>query len=272
MASTDSAAAKKNTRPEGLVKNNSFAQEVRVKVKTLIEIHFSNTLGKMSPHGIEHVVNLVMGLIYKESSFRPDNLGKQYPLNSPQWTEAYTYAKSAVIKPMLASSGQQRFNAVDAARAFGLMQVNGYYIIKGAFGGKGELLRMSPLAEPLMINPGDSVRDKLHGAQNVDNQLLAGLIVLQEKLRIAPGKVRDGSYGDVLTATFAGYLGHGAKDLIGTTPTGYASSIIGGDAYAKANGKGVSMAAVSNPTFKAAAAGPVKTAASGQKLAIAGCA
>lgn len=271
MASTNSPQAKASARAIRASISETLRQGLRERVAAIIKGHFPNTLAKLSPAGLPHVVNLVMALIYKESGFNPEIPGPQYNIHA-KGTEAYRYANSSVIKPLLQTTGIQRLNAEDAARAFGLMQVNGYYAIKGTFEGKGELMRMRPdIAGPLMINPGDSVRAKLLGYGNMDNQILAGLIVLEEKMRIAGKLAGNSPNSSKLALTFAGYLGFGKKDQLGTTPEAYAKSILEGDAYAKANGTDPIYVA-QTPSTKEASQGPVKTAASGKTLSVAGCA
>jgi hypothetical protein len=208
-----------------------------------------------------------MALIYKESTFRPNVPGVAYDIFK-KGTEAHRYANSSAIKPILSVPGTPRDNVVKAARAVGLMQVNGYYIIRNTFEGPGELFRMRPdIAGPLMVNPGEDVYSKLLGEENVDNQLLAGLIVLEDKYRAAPSLVRKGKYSDTMLATFGGYLGNGASDQLGTTPEDYAKSIVLGTAYSKANGSAPIYASsnVEKPN------GPTRTAASGSSLVTTGC-
>jgi hypothetical protein len=263
MASTTDLT--KNGRPSATGKSYTSVQIIEAEVKSLIKQHFSSTLGT-----INDISNLVLACIYKESTFNPAansglhseghfNRFKKYPSISAK------YAANATTE-------QEKANMRRSVAGFGLMQATGWYLIKGAGpGGKNELSRMrADLAEPLLVEPGVDINTKL-GPDQVRNQLLAGLIILEDKFRVSGSRVanpptKDKPYTSKVTATFAGFLGRGF-DKNGTNPQAYAQSIIQGDAYASAT-SGFSKPAANKGTL---AAGPTQTLASGTNPGTVGC-
>jgi hypothetical protein len=268
MATTSSLSGVVN-RPATAYGNK---QAVRARVTDLIKQNFANTLGQATD-----IINIFMALIQKESSFNVINSkGPNYgPLHLNKILQY-----SAINNKYSQGTTAERVNITNSAAAYGLCQVTGYYCIRGCSStGVSELEKMRPdLASPLIISPGDDVTTKLWGENNLDNQLLAGLIVLEDKYKnIAPRLVSQGKYSNRLTAAVAAYLGLGAFDSLGTTPEAYANSIIRGSAYQIANnGKGpdgkLSVASGNDVSSnKKSANGPSATAASGNNLSVAGC-
>jgi hypothetical protein len=160
----------------------------------------------------------------------------------------------------------------NSVAGFGLMQATGWYTIKGAGpGGRNELMRMRPdLAGPLLIEPGEDVNTVL-GPDKLVNQILAGLIILEDKYEVANSlwanpPTASRPYSSRLAATFGSYLGQGF-DKNGSDPFSYAASIIQGDSYRIANSGYTSR----NGNAGTLAQGPVKTSASGTNPGNVGC-
>jgi hypothetical protein len=157
--------------------------------------------------------------------------------------------------------------------------VLGYYAIKGSgTTGKSELERLRPdLAGPILVDPGVDVSTVLNGTDKIDNQILAGLIVLEGKYKeVAPKLVAKGQYSNKLTAAVSAYLGLGKSDLNGMTPERYANSIIRGSAYQIANNgrgpDGILLASGGNSSSNGnSGSRPGVTSASGNNLSVAGC-
>jgi hypothetical protein len=157
----------------------------------------------------------------------------------------------------------------------GLTQVMGWNIIRGASkSGKCLIESARPdLAGRLCVSPGDSVAAKLKGSANIENSILAGLVVLESKYKTGYAKngywaVKIGNQERVfpsrISAAVSMYLGMGLKDAAGTTPTSYAQEIIGGIAYSKANGSVSPAIGKSRPqTAIAAANGPTTVGGKG---------
>jgi hypothetical protein len=267
MASTDTASGTA-AQP---VHSALSKQDIRARVTELIKTKFANTLGQAFD-----IVNVFMALIYTESTFRTDRKSVN---NGGAHTE-YILKCSAVSNVYKAGAAQQRANIINSTAAYGLTQVLGYYVIKGCgTTGKSELEKLRPdLAGPLLVPPGTDVATKLNGDNNIDNQLLAGLIVLEGKyVNLAPKLVAKGMFSNKLTAAVSAYLGLGKSDAYGTTPEVYANSIIRGAAYQIANNgrgpDGETLAASggnSGSNGKPGSSGD-KTAASGNNLSVAGC-
>lgn len=264
MASTDNVEGSAQ-QPVG---SASTKQDLRARVTDLIKTNFANTLGQAFD-----IVNVFMALMYMESSFRTN---RRSPNNDrSHFDRIMKY--SAVSNVYKAGTADQKANIVNSIAAYGLAQVLGYYIIKGCGStGKCELERLRPdLAGPILVNPGVDVATSLNGDDKIDNQITAGLIILEGKyVEIAPILLRKGTYSNRLTAAVAAYLGLGKSDMNGMTPEVYANSIIRGSSYQMANnGRGpggvlVASDSSSNGTFGER---PGVTSASGNRLSVAGC-
>ncbi len=256
----------KNGRPLATGKSYTSKQIIEAEVKRLIKTHFSATLGT-----INNISNLVLACIYKESSFNP---AARSVIHGDK--QVKRFSKYSAIAAKLSSKDtteEERANMRNSVRGYGLMQATGWYIIKGAGpGGQNELSRMrSDLAGPLLVEPGIDVGTIL-GPTNIVNQLLAGLIILEDKYKTAGSKVanpptRDKPYTSRISATFGGFLGHKGVDANGTNGVGYAASIVQGDSYKIAN-VGFSNPGTNKGTL---AAGPVRTVASGTNPGTIGC-
>lgn len=258
-------SASKNGRPASAGKSYTSIQIIEAEVNKLIKQHFSSTLGS-----ITDITKLVLACIFKESSFNSSansgvhseshfNKFKKYPSISAKYSSRTT-------------TEQEKVNMRNSVAGFGLMQATGWYLIKGAGpGGKNELMRMRPdLAGPLLVEPGVDINTVL-GPGKVTNQILAGLIILEDKYKISPSLVsnpptQSKPYTSKVAATFGGYLGRGI-DKFGSNPMAYASSIIQGDSYRVAN-SGYATRGKNDGTL---ALGPVKTSASGTNPSPVGC-
>lgn len=253
------------------VNSSSSNQEIRTIVSNLINSKFANTLGQAYD-----IVNTFMALIYRESSFNSTNSrGITYGISHLNTITSY----SAISKIYNGGTALQKANIINSTAGFGLCQVTGYYCFKGCgLNGKSEIERLRPeLASTLTINPGDDITTLLWGSNNIENQILCGLIVLEGKyVELAPKLVSKGVYSNRLTAAVAAYLGLGKTDG-STTPEAYANSIIRGTAYQVANnGRGPDGTLLASSGGNSSSntknvSGPAKTVASGNKLAAAGC-
>jgi hypothetical protein len=269
MPTTDNVTLVSQQRPAG---SHGGKQDIRARVTDLIKTNFASSLGQAPD-----IVNIFMALIQRESAFNVKNArGPNYG-----WSHLSRISKySAVSKAYDSGTAVQRSNIINSAAAYGLCQVTGYYCLKGCGpSGKSELERLRPdLAGPLTVSPGEDISSKLLGEDNSDNQLLAGLIVLEGKyLEMAPKLVSQGKYSNRLTAAISAYLGLGKSDSLGTTPEAYANSIIRGSAYQIANngigpnGQPLMASAGGVSSKRKIGSNPDKTAASGNNLSMAGC-
>jgi hypothetical protein len=243
---------------------------VREEIKEILQTSFSSTLARETD-----IVNIIMSLIYTESSFKPRR-GITYPKSHINKVISW----SAIKNKYNMGTAEERGNITDSIAAFGLAQVTGYYVTKGASpGGQSEIQRLRPdLAAPLILDPGMNVSTILLG--NTRNQILAGLIVLEGKYRsiYVDNLVKKGIFNNRLTAAVSAYLGIiGASDGLGMTPERYANKIIRGSSYQIANNgmsaEGVSLAATGDTVTPNSIypGGPIKTKASGTKLSFPDC-
>lgn len=235
----------------------TYKQQIDGYIDSLITAHFANTIGTATD-----IRNIVSAIVWNESRYEPN--AKSGIINH----QKEMFSSSAILKVYNSGSALQRANIDNYNQCVGLMQVTGYYCVKGG-GSNGksvlESLR-SDICGPCMINPGDSIDTTMQGITNLQNQILAGLIVLEGKWLQNPGKLWPSQYPNRLQAAVSAYLGLGASDKFGTTPQGYSSSIMYGAAYAAANGVAgtapPATSTASNPTSgttPAPAAAPSKS-------------
>ena len=241
----------------------SNVQMIETAISSIISTNFANTLGK-----VPDIVKIVKAQLYKESSFNFTNSAGP-PYGQGHLKTLLNYPAIANVYPTF--SKEQQANVIQANGAFGLGQVTGSYLIIGADPtGAGELYRMNPkLAGPLMVPPGVPVTSVLWGHGNIGNQVLASLIVLDYYYRTtAPALVQSGQFSSLIGASLGSYLGLVGSDSLGSTAQSYVAQILGGSAYAAANGSAGYAAAASqlNPN------GPTKTSASGNNMCMPGCA
>lgn len=264
---TSTEQASGNSRPSSSAKSYTSIQVVKAEIDKLISAYFSGTLGT-----IPEVTKYVLACVYKESTFNSKANSGIHGASQLKRFLAY----SAIDSKMKAAttSEQEKANLRNSVAGFGLMQATGWYLIKGAGpGGQNELMRMrSDLASQLIVEPGIDINTKL-GPGMITNQLLAGLIILEDKYRVAGSLVANPTtekkpYTDKISATFGGFLGKGT-DKFGSTPQSYASSIIHGSAYAIANGTSSKVGFTGTDSNNKTSA--VASSASGNNLGPPGC-
>lgn len=249
----------------------AFRQIIRTKLTTLLKNNFSSTLGT-----VPDIVNLCMSLTQRESGFNTLANSGAYGGSHEKKVLAYP-SVNAVYST---GTALQRANIKGAISARGLMQCTGYYALKKAGpSGKCELERLRPDLAIFTVPIGSDISAVLNGEATIDNQLTAGLIILEDKyVNVAPKLVANKTYSDRITASLAAYLGLGASDKFGTTPQAYANSIIRGTSYSIANGgigpDGTPLVAGkgdAKPNSGSNAAGPTTTVASGDNQGPPGC-
>lgn len=257
------------------VNSTARVNNIRDKLGKLISQYFGGTLGREPD-----ILNIVCALIYYESRFDTFAVSPKNPTR-PGTFGAKFLANSA-ISSALASATPAQKNAIEQGLcAVGLMQVLGAYFIRGASPtGQAELERLrSDLSSDLLVNPGESVFDKILGEDNIDKALKAGLIILESKYKIsipngAYYMVKGDAYGRRFPTKIAGavaaYLGLGAADMNKTTPEAYSNAIVGGNVYALANGK--NPIKISDSILnKISQTGPVTNGSDNNRLSVAGC-
>lgn len=256
--------------------STSWQQVVRQYIDELIKEYFSGTLGK-----VNDITNIVMALIYKESTFRPNTPGPTLSLTNSSIARDYWNSPAITSARGKAPYGsQQAANINEGLRAWGLMQCGGWNLVRGASkagGGKTEIEKARPdLAPQLMVGPGESIQAKIDGEQNARLQILAGLIMLESKWKQTHGsglnwKIGRLTFNSQISGAVAGYLGLGRVDTkTGITPQAYSNSIVYGSAYKVANNGASSVgyqSASNNSSQKVA----VATEASGKTQVTAGC-
>lgn len=264
-------------------------QKVRAVVTSTLDQHFKATLGTEP-----NIVNYVMALIYEESRFSPFARGpyvSEVPTAKQKKSSrgARQYMNSAsVINIIKLGDADQKRNIQSGKIAHGLMQVMGWNIVRGASAsGKCEIeeTRRTDLIDRLCIPAGDSIEAKLLKEENIENNVLAGLAVLERKYKAC--RLRDGGwsaggsyFSTRLSCAVGAYLGVGGKDLVtGITADAYVASIMGGDSYRRANGSSYKIAGIDNSSggggvstksAQSVSSGPT-TNGTGQPNVIPGC-
>lgn len=260
-----------SSAPSGSV---STVQKIRDTVGSLIEQHFKTTLG--SEQG---VVDYVMALIQKESSRNPSTPAG--PLISDlSSSRALDYMNSPVVQALnLTSTPFQRRNIQDGKRAHGLMQVMGWNIVKGG-SAKNQKCEFEQLGRPdltrrFLVNAGDPIREVLSGPDNIENSVLAGLLILESKWKAChtvPGGWSAGgeTFPSRLYCAVGAYNGAvKATSSRAAEVRAYAASIMGGKSFLEAN-NGQTGTVSQVKTASAASSGP-STNGSGQKGEVVGC-
>lgn len=258
-------------------------QTIREVASRLIDQYFKPTLG--SEQGI---IEYVMALMDYESRLRPDSpsgplvsevaTGKQKKGSS----RASQYVNSGPVASILQSgSPEQRRNVAAGKQAHGIMQVMGWNIVRGS-SSKTQRCEFQESNRPdvasrLLIDAGESIVAKLAGAENLENNILAGLLLLEMKwksIRKQPdgwgaGENPANVFPSRISAAIGAYLGSG-KDLVtGVSVKDYVSSITGGTSFRRANdGSGGKTSQIK--TAVAASSGPT-TNGTGQKGEVVGC-
>lgn len=261
--------------------NEAFRQTLRSTTEGLLKQYFSSTL-----YTVDDMSNIFLALMLKESSFNA-NARYKAPLDPYTSSGAKDYYFSPAIQSILSGSGNfdQKQNEPEGRTALGLTQVMGWNIVKGASrSGKCVVEQYRPdLVSRLCINPGDSAAYKLLGPDNIENSILAGLVVLESKYKIGSPtqsggwgvRIVSGGTSQILQfpsriySAVAGYLGYGTADANGTNYLTYASQIVGGSVYAAANGAAApSISGFKSQTAAVAYSGPTT---SGKMGTVPGC-
>jgi hypothetical protein len=233
------------------------------------------------------MTNIFLALMLKESSFNV-NARFSHSLSPITSSGARDYQSSTAIQNMLKSgTKEQQDNEPEGRVALGLSQVMGWNLVRGASNsGNGRCLveQYRPdLAPILCVNPGDSISAKLLGENNISNAIMAGLVVLESKFKAmknvggqwvigvrSNGVSRNLVFPTRIFGAVAGYLGYSTGgDANGTTYLSYASEIVGGSAYATANGS--SAPRVSSYKQQSATEGASGPTTSGGVGALPGC-
>ena len=237
--------------------SEKLRQKIRAVVSSDLEQYFSATLGTEP-----NIVNYVMSLIQYESGTRPYKPGpyvSEVPTAKQRLgsSRAKQYMNSTSVSAIVKSGdATQKTNIQSGKIAQGLMQVMGWNIVKGASAsGKCEIeeTRRSDFIDKLCISAGDSIEAKLLGEENIENNVLAGLAILEMKYKACrlrkEGWTAGGAHFSTrLSCSVGAYLGVGGKDLVtGVTADSYVSSIMGGKAYREANGTGYKIAGIDTP-------------------------
>ncbi len=253
----------------------TWDQTVTDLITNHLNTHFSSTLAKETD-----IVNIVRALMFLESSGRGDAAGPSLPLASSSIARDY-WNSPTIVSARQSANQIQLANIQQGLRAWGLMQVGGWNLIRGATaGGKTEIEVSRPdLASQLMLNPGDSLSAVYGNPAEASRQILAGLVMLESKYKRVTGsgiewKIGRFTFNSRISGSVAAYLGLGAKDVVtGITPQQYANSIVYGDAYKRANGKESPFKqSASNPSAQRTRNGPsVTTGGSGRNKVPVGC-
>lgn len=272
-------ANKTSSKPSA---SSALSQKVRGTVESLVNQYFGSTLGTEA-----NIAQYVMGLIQFESGLRPGVKGpvvSEVPTSRQAQgsSRARQYMDSDPVKKVKDTGDAQQVANIQGGKvAHGLMQVMGWNIVRG---GSSRAKRCEieetgrlDLITRLCVNAGDSIEAKLLGEANMENNILAGLAILETKYlatrRKSGGWSAGGSiFSSRLGAAVGAYLGVGGRDLVtGVTADQYVASILGGEAFRIANGSTSGNGASSVRTAQAAASGPT-TDGSGTSAKIPGCA
>jgi hypothetical protein len=249
---------------------------IRDTIHSLITSYFSSTLGKETD-----IVNVVNALVHLESRFNVNATGVDN--STRRGTAGYNYITSSAVSSKLATATPiQEANIYKGLRAIGLMQVVGWNFIKGgALTGVCEIQRLRPeLATRILVNPGDDPYETMLGEENIENAILAGLIVLEGKYKSifpsgdvfkARGDPYNRDFSTKLSGAVSAYLGLGKADALGTRPEDYAASIIGGRSYSIANGTNPIKISTTSPNTQSASAGPSTNGSDKTRLKVPGC-
>ena len=260
----------------------TLRQKVESTITSLIDQYFKSTLG--SEQGI---VEYVMALMKYESGFNAN--GPPGPIVSEVPTAiqkqgskiSEDYIKSSPVRAILANGTpvQKRY-VKEGQQAHGIMQVMGWNIVKGASATNQvceiERLKRPEIAARLLVNAGDSITAKLSGIANLENNILAGLTLLESKW-IASSNRGDGwsvsqageRFNSRLASAVGSYLGKGRDLVTGITTQAYVASIMGGPAYKQVTSGNVGKSAVEKTASKVAG-GPT-TNGGGNKGEVVGC-
>lgn len=256
----------------GPVVDNSIKQICSTTLTSLLSQYFASTLNQE-----KDIVRLIMGQIQYESHFNYNATGPVLSVVNSSGASDYYYSNP--IGNILATGNSvQRSHIVQGQQALGLMQTMGWNQVRGASKKSGKQLIESArpdLAGILCVNPGENLYAKFTGKDTISNQILAGLVVLEQKYKAVKqsgGQFSIGpfTYNSRMECAFQGYIGLALTDKgNGSSTSAYVASIYYGAAFKSANGAG--GVTVPNPSATAAANGPNITIASGDNQHPPGC-
>lgn len=256
----------------------AFRAKVKDTIKTLIDTHFTNTLGREND-----IVNVVNAIAYHESRYNSTAIGPV--VSSLKGTYGYKYITSSTCQIILNNSSTdvdtmtKKDNIKKGLRAFGLIQVMGWNVIRGATQtGICEMERLRPdLAPSLIISAGDSLADNFLGEANIEKQLLAGLILLESGYKLCQKSGQNYSimyngnevtFSSKLAGTVATYIGLGKSDGY-ITPETFINRIMYGEAYIAANGNNTATYTVANNLISSN--GPSSSSTGLKPITVVGC-
>lgn len=216
-------------------------QEIGRIVKYVLGRHFPSAFPGLT---VDQMLPITMALAYRESALR--NIHATNSGNPDS-----SFVKSSVFSAINTEGDPVKMAAMARASTFvyGMMQVRGSYLVRGgARNGVCEIERIRPdLVSEVCVEPGQSIEERILGDANIERAVIAGLVVLQGKYADVPRIMKsDGANGYLyarsglrfpsrISAAVGSYLGLSGADRFGTTSVGYASSIVGGEAYRIAN-------------------------------------
>ena len=227
--------------------SRALRDRIKFLVQSNVDAIFMSTLGQ-----VPDIAGFILGQIQLESSFNVNAIGPG-SATSPNSTFGRVLASSAIAAKLETATPTQRANIMDGRYPFGLGQVMGYNLIRGADpSGKTIIEKTRPeLVATICVNPGEDIRAKILGEANLNNCILAMLTVLESKYKAVTQDARgfytrgdsnpSRRFATKISAAFGAYLGLGTSDVNGTTAQSYASAICYGSAYQKANGMSPSV-------------------------------
>lgn len=261
--------------------NDSRRQIIRAAIEKNLTQYFSKSLGKQ-----EDMVNIFTALIFLESRFNVNATYTGALSYDNEYSGAADYHYSPVIQKILQTGNKYQIaNEPQGRRAWGLTQSMGWNHIRGASKKNGvcEIERIASkkdgsLVARLTVAPGEDVSTILTGESNVENSVLAGLLILESKWDLCKQNSQGWSVGKSsqvfpsrISASIGAYLGLGKADKFGTTPAMYAASIVGGAMYKTANGTSAPAIRDSKIQYASSTSGPPITLASGSNQKPTGC-
>lgn len=248
-------------------------QSIVDALSSVYQSHFKDSFP-----GVKDFEKIALAQLYYESHFN-NNATKDS--GSPD----KDFVGSSVYSKILGGGNPDQIKNMQVASrlVYGLGQVRGSYLVRGGSrSGICEIERIRPDLAPLIcVNPGQDVADTMIGAANISNAIIAALTILQGKFQAVPkimkatanGYVyRDRIFSSRIEAAIGAYLGLGIADSNGTTSSAYASSIVGGKAFAIANNAATpAVQTYSNPDATQVATGPTTDSNGMGKVNIVGC-
>jgi hypothetical protein len=253
----------------------STSQKITDTITRLLDQYFKATLG--SEPGI---LEYVRGLMHYESRLRPD--AESGPIVSEVATStqkkgssraAQYVASGPVVAILQNGTATQKRNISEGKQAHGIMQVMGWNIVRGSssktqkceFQESGR----ADVAAKLLIDAGDSVKSKLAGAENLENNILAGLLLLEMKWKAVRKQYTGWGLGGDSTKVFPSRISAAIGAYLGTGRDLVTGVSVGGNSFRVANSAQAGSTSQVK-TASAASSGPT-TNGTGQKGEVVGC-